>query len=165
MKKTVLRPGISRGMPQLTSTTLVEPTYSAAVIVDTVDARFIYSSGRVATNDGAEDPAERQRLVGVGDLEAQTRQVLENLKTTLEEAGGSFDDVVRIRLFVVSPLTPEKFSLIHEVRAEYFSREHYPASTLVSVSGLVRAEALIEIDVDAVIPIQGVRTDGHGTAS
>jgi enamine deaminase RidA (YjgF/YER057c/UK114 family) len=51
----------------------------------------------------------------------------------------------------VAPMTKDMFGQIHEARAEFFHKEHYPASTLVVISGLARAGALIEIDTDAVI--------------
>ena len=71
------------------------------------------------------------------------------------EAGGVLDDIVRVRVYVLAPMTREAFGQIHEARAEFFRREHYPASTLVVVAGLVRADALIEIDADAVIQRSG----------
>ena len=49
------------------------------------------------------------------------------------------------------PFTKEKFGAIHDARAEFFNKDHYPASTLVVVHELARPDAMIEIDADAVI--------------
>jgi enamine deaminase RidA (YjgF/YER057c/UK114 family) len=57
---------------------------------------------------------------------------------------------VRVRVFVTE-LDPALLKEIHAVRAEYFSPGHYPASTLVKVSGFVREGGLIEIEADAVL--------------
>jgi len=47
-------------------------------------------------------------------------------------------------------MSREAFGRIHDARSEFFSASHYPASTLVVVSGLARLEAMIEMDADAV---------------
>ena len=86
---------------------------------------FVYLSGRTAT-DGDSDV-----VVGVGDIKEQTRQVIRNLLSALEPLGGTIDDIVRVRVFMTPPFTREKFGAIHDARAEFFNKDHYPASTLV----------------------------------
>jgi enamine deaminase RidA (YjgF/YER057c/UK114 family) len=81
----------------------------------------------------------------------QTRQVLENIKAVLDREGATFDDIVRVRVYVTQ-LDQASLREIHQVRAQYFREGHYPASTLVRVDQLVRDGGLIEIDADAVIP-------------
>lgn len=88
------------------------------------------------------------QLVGMGDMRAQTRQVLENIGSALSQSGATFKDVVRVQVFVTD-LTD--FRAIHEVRLEYFHPDHLPASTLVQVDALVHPDALIEMDAVAVI--------------
>jgi len=102
---------------------------------------LLFISGQLAFD-------EDMQLVGKGDMRAQTRQVLANLGNALSRAGASFEDVVRVQVFVTD-LT--EFRAIHEVRLEYFHPDHLPTSTLVQVSGLVHPDALIEIDAIAVI--------------
>ena len=103
---------------------------------------LIFASGQVSRDvDG--------NTVGVGDIKAQTRQVLENLKAVLEEGGATLDDVVKVTVFVTN--VAEHFSQIHEVRSEYW-KDGYPASTLVEISALANPELLIEIEALAVIP-------------
>ena len=155
MHKTIIDPGYGQGLEELKGSGVTEPIFSAGVIIDSGDLRFVYLSGRVATDDAAPTAEGRQLIVGIGDVKEQTRQVLRNLQVTLGEAGGVLDDIVRVRVYVLAPMTREAFGQIHEARAEFFRREHYPASTLVVVAGLVRADALIEIDADAVIQRSG----------
>jgi 2-iminobutanoate/2-iminopropanoate deaminase len=133
-------------------------THSAGVVISTqAGVAFVYCSGKTATDDGADTPEQRDSVVGVGDIGEQTRQVCRNIQRVLRQAGADIDDIVRVRVYVVGPLTPEMFAAIHDARSEFFSPEHYPASTLIVVSGLARREALIEIDAEAVIDASRVR--------
>jgi enamine deaminase RidA (YjgF/YER057c/UK114 family) len=155
MQRTVLHPEIGQDMPELHGAAVSSPVYSAGMIIDTGDCRLLYCSGRLATDDGALDPADRQKMVGEGDIKEQTRQVLRNLQRLVGEAGGTMEDVVRVRVYVPAPMTQEMFGMIHEARSEFFAADNYPASTLVVVTALVRDSALIEIDADVVIPRPG----------
>jgi len=119
-------------------------SYSHAVRVDTPEAVWIYVSGQIAHDaDG--------NLVGSGDLPAQTEQVFRNLVRVLEANGASFDDVVKIQTFMT---TLDGLQGSRDVRARYLPDEP-PASTAVQVAALLAPEALIEVDVVAVIPAQG----------
>ena len=116
-------------------------TYSHAVRVETGDAVWIHVSGQIAID-------AEGNLVGPGDLRAQTRQVFENLKAILEANGATFADAVRIGTYLT---TLEDLAGMREVRSEYLTAEP-PASTAVQVVALVVPEALIEIDLVAVVP-------------
>ena len=116
-------------------------TYAQAVRVETGDAVWIHVSGQIAV-----DP--EGNLVGPGDLRAQTRQVFENLKAILEANGATFADAVKIGTYLT---TLEDLAGMREVRSEYLTTEP-PASTAVQVVALVVPEALIEIDLIAVVP-------------
>ena len=85
--------------------------------------------------------------VGKGDMRAQTKQILENMKIILDEAGATFDNVVRVTVYVTDL---KNFKDVHEIRAQYFKKD-LPASTLVQVSGLVHKDFLIEIEAIAVL--------------
>lgn len=116
-------------------------SYSHAVRVETSDAVWIYAAGQIATDaDG--------NLVGAGDLRAQTEQVFENLARILEANGATFANVVKLQTFVT---TLDDFAAMREVRGRYVPRD-LPASTSVQVVALVLPEALIEVDLVAVIP-------------
>jgi 2-iminobutanoate/2-iminopropanoate deaminase len=116
-------------------------TYSQAVRVETGDAVWIHVSGQIAIDlEG--------NLVGPGDVRAQTRQVFENLKAILAANGATFADVVKIGTYLT---TLEDLAGMREVRSEYLTAEP-PASTAVQVVALVVPDALIEIDLVAVVP-------------
>ncbi|MBI3733576.1 MAG: RidA family protein [Chloroflexi bacterium] len=100
----------------------------------------LYLAGQVAQD-------EQGRLVGAGDIEAQAAQVFENMKLALASAQASFDDVVKITVFVTDARFREKVS---EVRARYF-REPFPASTFLVVAALARPEFLVEIEATAYV--------------
>ena len=117
--------------------------HSKGVRLELGGATWVMLSGVVAWD-------AEHRVIGAGDVGRQTEVVLDTIAGELEGQGASIDDIVRVRVYVVG-LTPERFRTIHEVRARYFRREHYPASTLVEVAGLIDPEALIEIDADAVL--------------
>jgi reactive intermediate/imine deaminase len=117
-------------------------SYSHAVRVETPDAIWIYVSGQIAhDSDG--------NLVGGGDLAAQTEQVFRNLTGVLEANGASFDDVVKIQTFLT---TMDGLQGSRDVRARYLPDEP-PASTAVQVAALMVPEALIEVEVVAVVPV------------
>ena len=126
----------------LESSKLSSPTgiFSAGVKVPA--GQLVFVSGQVARNSQGE-------TVGKGDITAQTRQVMENIKAVLESAGATMDDVVKVGVFVTN--LEEHFAQIHEVRAQYF-RKDYPASTMVEVKALANKDLLIEMEAVAVIP-------------
>ena len=115
-------------------------SYSQSVRVETVNATWIYVSGQIAIDVGG-------NLVGPGDVRAQTRQVFENLKAILEANGATFADVVKIGTYLT---TLGDLAGMREVRGEYLTSEP-PASTAVQVVALVVPEAVIEVDVVAVV--------------
>ena len=104
--------------------------------------KFVFVSGQVAW-DAAGKPV-------AGDLEAQTRLTYENLKLALAAAGATFEDVVKMTVFVKN-LDTEKWKTISRVRSEYLSKERPPASTMIGVQGMVYEEMLIEIEAIAVV--------------
>jgi 2-iminobutanoate/2-iminopropanoate deaminase len=114
--------------------------FSQAIEVE-ARGRIVFLSGMTARRaDGT--------IAGVGDIEAQTRQVCENLKSAVEAAGGSLDDVCRVDVYVRNM---EHFEAIHKVRREYF-KPPAPASTMVEVTKMVHPDYLIEINAIAVLP-------------
>ena len=126
---------------QITSDKIGKPSghFSHATVIE-ASGRLVFISGMLAKDaDG--------KIVGVGDATAQTRQVCENLKSAVEAAGGTLDDICRVDVYVRNM---EHFDAIHAVRREYFSAP-LPASTMVEIPKMTTPDALIEINAIAVI--------------
>ena len=87
-------------------------------------------------------------IAGLGNIEVQTRQVCENVKAAVEEAGGTLNDIVRVDVYVRNM---EHFDIIHKVRREYFVAPA-PASTMVEVCKFTSPDYLIEMNAIAVLP-------------
>ena len=87
------------------------------------------------------------KTVGVGDVAAQTRQCIEIIKTSLEQAGSGLQDVVRTRIILTNI---DDWKAAIDVRKEYFS-EVRPVDTIMAIDRFVNPEWLIEIEADAVI--------------
>jgi enamine deaminase RidA (YjgF/YER057c/UK114 family) len=117
------------------------PAYSHVVVAQ--GARTIYISGQVATD-------EEGRVVGEGDIAAQTTQVMQNLGLALKAAGASYSNIVKITTFVVG-YKPELRPIIGKARSVFFEGMEPPASTLVGVSALAAPEWMIEIEAVAVV--------------
>jgi reactive intermediate/imine deaminase len=100
---------------------------------------MVFVSGQVGRNAQGEAAKD--------DIRAQTRQALENVRSVLEAAGATLDDVVKVTVFVTN--VAEQYAPIHEVRAEFFEKD-YPASTLVEIKALAGPDLLIEIEAIAV---------------
>jgi len=99
---------------------------------------LIYVSGQVALDpDG--------KLVGEGDIKAQTHQALENMKTILGAAGLGLQSVIKLNSYITDADLYRDFS---EARAEIFG-SHRPASTLVVVAALAFPGLLVELEAIA----------------
>jgi 2-iminobutanoate/2-iminopropanoate deaminase len=88
---------------------------------------------------------ESGKLVGGGDVVAQTRQVFANMAKVLAAAGAGFEDVVRVTVYLTDIGDRGK---INPVRQEFFGATR-PASTLIGVSELVVPGMKVEIEAIA----------------
>lgn len=98
----------------------------------------LFASGQIAI-----DPATGE-LVN-DNIEAETHQVMKNIQAILEEAGLTFEDVIKCSVFVSDM---HQYSRINAVYAEYFNEATAPARELVEVANLPKF-VNIEISVIA----------------
>ncbi len=109
--------------------------YSQAVIAN----GFMFASGQVAFN-----PATGELVLG--DIQSETKQVMENIKAILEEAKLSFAHVVKTTIFLSDM---QLFAQVNEVYASYFTAD-FPARETVAVKTLPR-NVNIEVSITAVV--------------
>jgi 2-iminobutanoate/2-iminopropanoate deaminase len=99
---------------------------------------------------GPMDP-ELGRYIGVGDVKAQTRRTLENIRAILEAGGAGVEDVIMFRVYLTSQ---ENFAAMNEAYGE-FAGEHVPSGVLPArttvFTGLPHEDMLVEIDALAVV--------------
>jgi len=100
---------------------------------------LIFTSGQLPVN-----PATGELITN--DIQAETRQCLENIKAILEEAGSSLDHAVKLTVFIKDM---NQFSKINEVYATYFPGDK-PARSCVEVARLPK-DANIEIEAIAMV--------------
>jgi reactive intermediate/imine deaminase len=79
-----------------------------------------------------------------GDISTQTRRVFDNLKAVAEAAGGSFEQIVRVGIYVTDLAN---FTAVNAVMNEYFQAP-YPARSTIEVSGLPKGA---QVEVDAIM--------------
>jgi reactive intermediate/imine deaminase len=100
---------------------------------------IVTTAGMIATN-------AEGKVVGEGDVQAQTRQVLRNVQAALEAAGASLEDVVKTTVFLKDLA---HFKDVQPVYNEFFGA-HPPARATVGAA-LVLPSLLIEVDAMAVL--------------
>ena len=133
-------------MKPVTSKTL-GPTfgmYSHGMVAS--GGELVVVAGQVAANRAG-------KLVGPGDVVAQTRQAFENVRAVLEAAGSGMRQIVRFQTFLTHATDIDGFMQARkEVFPEYFPDGVYPPNTILVVSRLVLPELLVEIEAMAVKP-------------
>ena len=94
-------------------------------------------------------PLEPQsgKIIGEGDISAQTQQVMVNIEAILTEAGANWNNVVKTSVFLTDLAN---FGAMNQVYAEYFEEKTAPARACVEVSRLPK-DVLVEIECIAVI--------------
>lgn len=126
-------------MPRFVSTEAAPKAigpYSQAVVAN----NMVFCSGQVAL-----DPQTGQ-LVGSGDVEAETRQVMKNLEQVLKASGATFGNVVKTTILLADMAD---FATVNTVYGESFTSDP-PARATFQVAGLPLG-ARVEIDAVAVI--------------
>ena len=115
---------------------------------------ILVTGGRLLFLAGQDAGDAEGNIVGPGDLVAQMEQVLQNLRTVVEEAGGQMQDIMKLNIFVRDRddylRNLKSFGPLYQ---SYFG-SYYPAMALFEVSAFFKDEALIELEGMAVIPEQ-----------
>ncbi len=110
-------------------------------------ADAVETTGRLLFISGQGGLTVDWQLAGPGDIRAQTRQAIENIRTILRAAGGDLENVVSV---VVYTTDISLFKEIADVRNEMFGNSQH-SSTLIEVSKINAPYALIEIAATAVL--------------
>ncbi|NOV29945.1 MULTISPECIES: RidA family protein [unclassified Methylomonas] len=111
-------------------------TYSQAVKV----GETVYLSGQIPL-----DPETMQ--VVDGDIAVHIRRVFDNLKAVAEAAGGDFNDIVKLNVFLTDL---SNFPIVNEIMAEYFSQP-YPARAAIGVAALPKG---VGVEMDGVMVLR-----------
>jgi len=112
--------------------------YSQGVLVPCGNKDLLFVTGQL--------PQDAEgNVVAIGDVKAQTEQVFVRISSILEDAGFTLDDVVKVQIFVKDI---KNGKIISKVRDEMFKNSR-PASTFVEVSGFVKEDCALEIEVIA----------------
>ena len=101
---------------------------------------LVFCSGQIPL-----DPATGELVEG--DISIQARRAFDNLRAVCEAAGGSFDDIVRVGLYLTNL---GQFAAVNAVMAEYFQAP-YPARSTIEVSALPKGAAF---EVDAILVLR-----------
>jgi enamine deaminase RidA (YjgF/YER057c/UK114 family) len=91
---------------------------------------------------------DQGRVVAPGDIAAQMRQALDNLRTALEESGAAMRDVLKTTIFVSTSSRDDLVVAWNEVAGGF--GDHNPPSTLLGVSVLGFPDQLVEVEAIAV---------------
>ncbi|PLR78346.1 enamine deaminase RidA [Bacillus sp. V3-13] len=98
---------------------------------------------------------ENGKTIGVGDIEVQTRNVFENIRKVLNEAGADMKDIVKLNTYYVfdgdENEATEFWEKMTRVRMEYLA-DPGPAGTAIRISGFAFEDLLIEVEAIAVVP-------------
>jgi enamine deaminase RidA (YjgF/YER057c/UK114 family) len=112
--------------------------FSPAVITE--GGRTVWLAGQTVTED-----ANGASLAG--NFDGQVREIFVRLGKTLEEAGGKLADLVTMTVFITDTRYGDRFT---ELRREIFG-DNFPASALITVTGLARLGMVVEVQGVAVI--------------
>ncbi len=99
---------------------------------------FLFVTGQLA-----EDPDSGEVIKG--SIEAQTEQVMTNLKLVLDHAGSSFQNVVMSRIFVTDF---RYYDIVNRIYASYFTAGRYPGRTTVGVTALA---GFGDVEIDLIV--------------
>ena len=126
---------------KINPSTMKQPTkaYSNGILIPLGSAKLLFTTGQVAQDSEG-------KVIAPNDCAEQSRFILNHIGEILNAAEMSFDDVVKLQIFITNM---DESSKISAVRDEYFKNSK-PASTMVEINRLVKPECCVEIEATAV---------------
>lgn len=124
---------------KINPTTMKQPTraYSNGIFVPR-DADLLFVTGQLSQDSEG-------NVVAPNNMEEQTRFIFEQIGRILDAAGMTYDDIVKLTIFV---LGMENASCISKIRDE-FCKNSKPASSMLGVTGFIKADCVVEIEAIA----------------
>lgn len=126
-------------MPKQVISTSKAPAAVGAYSQGVIASGFVFTAGQIPLIPGTSDLRE-------GGIKVQTRQVMNNIRSVLEAAGSSLENVVKTTVFLADI---EDFAAFNAVYSEFFP-QNPPARTTVQAGGLPIG-ALIEVEAVALL--------------
>ena len=105
--------------------------------------KMVFISGQTAWDS-------KKNVVGADNLLEQAKQALRNVEAAMQAAGGTLNEVVALRIYIVN-YQPESASAVGSALREFFAPDRAPASTWIGVSALAVPDFLIEIEATAML--------------
>jgi enamine deaminase RidA (YjgF/YER057c/UK114 family) len=127
---------------QILNPRTIHPPAGYSHVVNATGTRLAFVAGQAALDLDFS-------VVGEGDLEAQTRQVMTNLQHALDELDAGWDDVVKATVYTTRP---HEYETIGRAMAEAMGDAEPPAQVIAGVTGLALPELLIEIELVVSLP-------------
>ena len=117
--------------------------YGFSQIAIATPGKMVFISGQVAWD-------ENLNLVGKDNLEEQTQKAIDNLTLAIEAAGGTIENIMMLRIYLVDYQQADG-AVISSVLRRNCGNKNPPASTWLNVKGLANPDFLIEIEAQAII--------------
>ena len=117
------------------------PKFYTHAVIAAGAGKLVYVSGQVSWDASG-------KVVGKGDMRAQSEQVFSNVTAILKGAGADWGDVIKMNGYMVG-MDAARVDAYREIRGKYLVSGKLPASTLVGVECLVHPDLLLEVEVVA----------------
>jgi len=122
---------------------LVKNPAFSQIVTTQGNGKTIYIGGQDAVN-------EKREIVGKGNIAEQTEQVMKNLQLALSACGATFDNLVKLSIYVVQG---QNLYGAFQASQKFFSNlQNPPVISVLIVAGLANPDFLVEIDATAFIP-------------
>lgn len=118
------------------------PAFSQ-IVTTQGNGKTIYIGGQNSVN-------ENREIIGKGDIARQTEQVMKNLQTALSACGATFDNLVKLSIYVVQG--QNLYGAFQTSQKFFGNQTNPPVISVLIVAGLANPDFLVEIDATAFIP-------------